>query len=101
MPSLKHTHSFVRYKRTEKTVWFKCADPECTAIYDREMVTGKASLCPKCKTTVFILDSQAVKRAEPLCLECRNTKEGRAHRRAKTLVAGMLSKLNDETDKDY
>lgn len=103
----KHIHSFVRYKYSKKLVtsgpakgsnviYYKCNDPLCTTTYDREMLVGKLNLCPSCKVNTFILDRQALKRAVPKCIECRNTKEGKRHKAAVALVKGLFENKEEE-----
>lgn len=85
-----HKHSWVRYKRTDKTVWFKCNDPRCTSVMDRELLIGKLSLCPKCKLEEFELEREALKRKMPLCLNCRNTSESRRYKAVKAAIGDIF-----------
>lgn len=88
MSPQEHVHSFVRYKKTKNAIYYKCNDPYCTTVFDRELLVGKASRC-SC-TNIFILDREQLKRAVPKCLDCRNTKEAILHKRAKQLVGQLI-----------
>jgi hypothetical protein len=90
---MDHQHSFVRWKKQGKPpeMWLKCCDPHCTYIAPRSLLIGKASLCPQCKSREVILDHEALRRARPLCIECRNTKESKTYKLAKKLVETATS----------
>lgn len=81
MPTLKHVHSYVRFKKK----FYKCNDAKCTHFALKELVLGKESACPACGH-VFILTREALKRATPKCKNCANTKAARHYRTAKNLM---------------
>lgn len=66
MPSLKHTHQYVKFKGRPK--WYKCAHPDCSHTAHYDAITGKRSQCA-CGET-FILDAQNLRLAKPHCEVC-------------------------------
>lgn len=95
MPSLKHTHTYIRWKKrgNPPIMWWRCADVECTHIIEQSQIQGKESLCNNCGG-VLLLDWKMFQRARPLCLMCQDSKEGREFRERKakseTLMEGLL-----------
>ena len=87
MPSLNHIHTFVKYGKKS----YRCFDPECTSIYSKDMLHGKASKCTDCGSE-FILTHEDLKRARPKCLKCSNTKEARTFQAAARLFEGLGQK---------
>ena len=77
MPSLNHTHKYVRYsKRCGKTLKdrvFRCDDSGCTHYAPAELVIGKFSRCTVCECR-FVLDAEAARRARPRCPSCTEHK---------------------------
>src|SRR6266550_865729 len=95
MPAINHIH---KYQRLSSRRW-RCTDPYCTHTISREEVVGKASLCG-CGTE-FILDYEALRRRTPKCINCSNTKEAIAHRRAQELIKSILTESEgSETNGD-
>jgi hypothetical protein len=94
MASLKHTHSLVQWKKRGKDqeMHWKCADPECTFFAPQSLVIDKLTLCPECKTVTFILDweDDLLRRARPLCINCRNTASAREFKAVKEVVSGLF-----------
>jgi len=99
MSSLKHVHTYVKYKK--RSGYFRCADSHCTHILDKEAVLGKASLCTSCGKE-FILSREDLKRVKPRCLECSNTARGKVFRATqviqKKLVGSVEDKIKDPSD---
>jgi hypothetical protein len=89
-----HVHSWIKWKKTEKTTYFKCAHPQCFSTIDGSLLVGKVSLCPSCNQNTFILDKHDLKRTRPVCPQlCSMTKEDIAARNISTGVSGALNKL--------
>lgn len=87
MPAVNHVHS---YQKLTAKRW-RCTDPYCTHTISREMILGKASLC-KCGAE-FILDYESLRRRNPTCFKCSNTKEAQKHRRAQELIKNILTDI--------
>lgn len=83
MPSVNHTHMYVRYKT--RPGYYRCDLPDCTHVLDKEAVQGKQSLCTVCHEKM-ILTREDVRRARPRCINCSDTKKGRTFRRAQELT---------------
>lgn len=83
MPSLNHIHTYVRYK--SRPGYYRCDAPDCTHFNTKEHITGKLSLCSLCGQQM-ILDSEALRRARPRCINCSDTKKAKIHRRAQELT---------------
>lgn len=82
-----HTHSYIKWKKTKGgEVWFKCADPTCTHTAPASLIKGKYTLCPQCKINTFTLDREALRRAVPKCVDCRDTKESKVIKVAEQLM---------------
>lgn len=102
MPNLNHIHSYVRWKiRIGRKQFdylikgepvYKCVTPECTHFAPRSLLFNKQSSCPKCNT-IFLLDTEALTRTTPMCLNCRGTKEGQTFRKAKDLIQEILGEI--------
>lgn len=92
MSSLKHTHSYTRYRKK----YFRCTHPECTHYIDKEFLKGKLNRCA-CGVE-FILTSEDLKRALPKCKNCSATKEAKAYRAAKGAVGDLLDMLGVDDD---
>jgi len=116
MPRKEHLHTYELYKkRSEKgkchyqagsKIYFRCTDPDCTAIYDKEFLVGKRARCPLCGEA-FILTKADLKLLKPRCLGCSDTKKGRAYRAAQALLQQQMeptepgeSKDEDEIEED-
>lgn len=104
-PIAGHVHSYVRWKISrykDKLIKgervFKCSDPDCSHYRVRSLVIGKNSLCPKCKKNIFVLTWQALQRAEPMCLDCSNTKEAKQYRKVKEVAANLLYRRVEKED---
>lgn len=95
MPS--HTHSYIRYRTTKSgRIEYKCADPICPHIAERNFLVGKLSLCPACASE-FILTRDSLRRARPLCMNCSNSKESQQYRKTKSVVDNLLESLKPKT----
>jgi len=90
MPSLKHTHSYVRYGKKRSSP-YKCNDPKCTHYAPKALILGKETLCPECRQTVFILTVEDLKRVVPKCKNCSNTQDARLYRQAKSILEDMVA----------
>ena len=100
MPSLNHTHTYVRWKTTKLGVtYYRCNHPNCTHFIDRELIIGKTSLCSSCGEQ-FILSREDLRRAKPRCMSCANTKEARTIRMARDLMDSIMPKEDELLDKD-
>ncbi len=91
MPTLNHTHTYIKYKKNpyKNRNLYKCNDPDCTHFADMGLIIGKRSLCPLCSKD-FILTTANLKLSRPRCVECSNTAAGREKRRLKELVGILL-----------
>lgn len=92
MPALKHTHSYIKLKNREG--FWKCANPACTHIRHEDFIKGKESACPDCGE-LLVLDGEMIRRARPLCVNCRDTKEARQFRATRKLVEDTFPKGDD------
>lgn len=81
MPSLAHTHIYIRDKRAKDT--YKCADPDCTHRMHRDLLWGKRSTCAICREKQIVLNYEELKRAEPRCEDCSNQAKHREAREFK------------------
>ena len=82
MATLKHVHQYVRFRLTKNSgVQYRCADPRCTHFTYKKALRGKLSRCNDCGAE-FILTPKQLCADRPKCLNCQNTKEGRAFRAA-------------------
>ena len=86
MPSIVHTHTYVRYK--SRPGYFRCDSPDCTHFIDKESVLGKISLCTTCGEQ-FLLSREDLKRARPKCLNCSNTKKAKQHKKVQKLTESL------------
>jgi hypothetical protein len=89
MPSLKHTHSYVRYK--SRPGYYRCANAHCSHFAEKEVLVGKACTCTCGKE--FILDREDLRRARPKCLECSNTAKSKIFKASHDLVKGLMEGL--------
>ena len=92
MTTTTHVHSYVRYKnnRYKDPTLFKCDDPHCEHYTDKEMILGKASLCPICRQTEFILTRQNLRCSRPRCDNCSQTNAAREKRRIADMVRNLI-----------
>jgi len=95
MPSLKHIHTYAKFKG--KPGFWKCNAPDCTHYAHRELVVGKYSLCNICGAQMK-LTFQDMKRVEPRCLNCSNTKKGRMARKALEITQYLGTESFAKTD---
>ncbi len=87
MASQNHIHTYVQFKA--RPGYFRCAAADCTHFLIREAVIGKYSKCPDCGTQ-FTIDFQNAKRMKPKCLNCEQTKKGRAYRMGQNLTKSIV-----------
>ena len=90
MPALNHTHTYKRY--TKKL--YMCAHPDCIHTIDKRLIKGKSSLCNLCGAPM-ILTADDLKRAEPRCYLCSNTKEANLSRRARNLMESIVQSSDE------
>ena len=96
MASLKHIHTYVKYKR--RPGFFRCTDSLCTHSAHKEVVEGKQSLCFFCGS-VFILTKEDLRRAKPRCFNCSNTAKALAVKKASNLMSSIPT-LSEELKED-
>ena len=77
MAAKKHLHTYERRRRSKTT--YRCIDPECTHLAQKWLIEGKKAICRFCGRE-FILDREALRRKNPRCLSCSDTKQARAVR---------------------
>jgi hypothetical protein len=65
MASKDHVHTYERIPN-EKSIRYKCSDPDCTHVMMKGQLKGKRSKCWGCANT-FILTGEHLKRARPHC----------------------------------
>lgn len=80
MPSLNHIH---QYKRDRNGKVWRCVHPLCSWQGFKEHVVGKAAICNGCKETIVSLTSEQIKRSEPKCINCMDTKVSREYKETK------------------
>lgn len=70
-----HVHMYQRMDLGRHTPYIvmKCALPDCMHHVSEALAVGKQSLCNRCKTEVFTLDLEAIKRKKPHCPNCTKT----------------------------
>jgi hypothetical protein len=107
VPTLNHTHTLIRMRTRAPAPgfasillrqWWRCNDPKCSYRDIGEMILGKATLCNQCGTE-FILSREDLRRVEPRCLNCAETKEAKKHQIAKA-IAGDIFKEKDKITKE-
>lgn len=94
MPAENHVHSYVRVDGMKER--YMCYAPTCSHHIDRKFIINKLSACPDCGN-VFTLDRNDLRLKVPKCINCRNTKEGRAYRAAQLTIKETVDKLFTET----
>jgi DNA-directed RNA polymerase subunit RPC12/RpoP len=77
---------------------FKCNDPHCTHFAPKHAIVGKASRCTQCGTE-FVLTPEDLKRAEPRCVECSETKKAKNVKRIKDNVKELF-KEHEEVENE-
>lgn len=72
-----HIHEFARRKDAQgkPSKYYQCRDPHCFAEYHKQKLKGKKSICAVCHKKELILDYEQLRRAEPRCLDCSQTKQ--------------------------
>jgi len=82
MPSLNHIHTYRRVRATQdgKHFLYMCTDPHCTFRSPKIFLVGKAALCNSCHNE-FVLTSEDLRRAKPVCPNCSQTKDAKEFRR--------------------
>lgn len=74
------------------TVLYRCFDPVCTHKVDVELLPGKKNRCT-CGEE-FILTKDDLRRKQPKCKNCANTKDAVQYRKVKELLSSL--KLDQE-----
>jgi hypothetical protein len=100
MPVLKHTHTYGRWKERGGEMNYKCLDPQCSHFAPRSLVVGKLTKCSKC-TNTLIFDWKQAERAKALCIECQDTKEGRAFRARKESTRALLGAIYGKDEEGH
>ncbi len=100
---LDHVHTYQLYKKRSgphaKERMYRCAHPKCYHFAEYERIIGKASCCNACGDE-FILDYQAARAVKPICLNCSNSKRGKANRAAAALMKQLIPDENESLDGD-
>jgi DNA-directed RNA polymerase subunit RPC12/RpoP len=70
MPSKKHIHTYERRKTpkgaSDKQIYYRCLDPECSHRIVREDLFGKRAQCPYCGE-LYILNPRTLRLKLPHC----------------------------------
>ena len=77
---------------------YMCSDPLCTSISPKQLLKGKLSLCPKCKTNEFILTPRHLERANPVCVLCTNGISAKQYQETRKKLAEVLGLGLDERE---
>src|SRR5271165_1706655 len=91
---MNHLHRWKKLEKKKKgteSVWI-CAHPNCYAKSSYNEIFGKESGCTKCGRSL-ILNGETIRRANPLCLDCSNTREARLHREVEQLKDQTTERL--------
>lgn len=91
MPSLKHTHSYIKLKGRKG--YYMCSHPDCSHTAEKNLIRGKASMC-ECGQK-FILNAANLQLAVPKCLMCRNSKEARAFKAGVETFNNLFPSISD------
>ena len=94
MPSLKHIHTYIRWRKRGEEMWWRCADPNCSHILPQSQMAGKTSLCFSCGSEVIMDWKQYLRRVKATCLNCQDTVEGRAFKENKKKAEALMDILN-------
>lgn len=73
MPSLKHTHTYIKSRWNKKV--YRCADPECSHYNNILKIVGKKSCCTKCSREFVLSMYDLTHTASPKCQLCSNRKD--------------------------
>lgn len=82
MPGLKHTHTYVQYKKLPG--YWRCAAKGCTHYIDKERMLGRLTRCNSCGAE-FELSEEDLRRVKPKCIDCANTKEAKMQRKVREI----------------
>lgn len=94
MPSLKHTHTYVRRTGRQSLPYestFKCADPKCTHFDLAINVKDKESLCSKCGQKKIIMTFEQLRLARPRCDECAASRRSKKRVEISKILEGELN----------
>ena len=89
--NINHQHSWIFWRKWQGDGYWKCSDPDCTATMIGSLLQGKRSLCPKCHEETLILDTDAMRRLVPKCINCRKTKKARERKRMEEVARQFLT----------
>lgn len=92
-----HVHEFIRFKTTAGEFRWKCNDPDCFAIFDRQRVSGKRTVCTKCHSNQFILTAEQLGYAKPVCDHCSNDKRAKERLHLQEVTQSAIQEILDET----
>jgi ribosomal protein S27AE len=100
MPSLKqnpdgtpHVHEYARaYLPNGKIdkMRYRCNHPDCSHSDFRANIKGKRTICSKCHFNETFMDSENMKRANPVCFKCANTKKAKELRSKHTVLQELI-----------
>ena len=96
MPSLKHTHQYIRFHSRPK--YMRCAHPECTHFILRELTVGKKSVCNGCGKE-FILEWRNLRLAKPLGPCCSMLKVDKDARERTEKLKELFGEKEEEKEK--
>ncbi len=88
-----HIHEYVRAQKPNGKVdkgRYRCNHPDCNHWAYRFDLKGKRTLCSKCHVTQTLMDSENLKRSNPVCFKCANTKKARELRSKHTVLQELL-----------
>lgn len=93
MPSLKHTHEYVRVAQKsddKREIRYRCQNPDCTHYIQRSLVINKRTICSLCHVQETIMDYENARRANPVCFKCCKSKRSAAIREKSELFEDLF-----------
>lgn len=82
MKALDHLHIFERWqikpgqpRKAFGEMQYRCTHPDCYCVKPVSLLLGKKAICALCKEREVILDRDQLKRVQPRCPRCSQTKE--------------------------
>jgi hypothetical protein len=91
MASKKHYHIYERIG--SRPGYFRCADRDCSHLNHRDLILGKAAICPfgdPSRPHVYIVDGEALKRHLPHCRDCSG-RSGTAPRKQEVFSSDLAA----------
>ena len=84
----KHLHTYERHRKRKNL--YRCIDPDCTHVTDKDMLQGKRAMC-KCGEE-FILSRYDLNYLKtPRCENCSNTQDAKKKRESKILFDAIFN----------